>query len=184
MIEPVNESKSDALIKIQTNLKAPKSQYNSFGKYNYRSAEDILEAVKPLLAANNCQLTISEDVLEIAGHPVIKSTATFNDGTVAVQSSAFAGVDVNKKGMDYSQSYGSSSSYSKKYALSDLFLLDDTKDADSTNTHGKEKNQRSELEEKYTSLVSFSNNQKAKDTLKDLSKLTDAQLMAGIKALS
>ena len=125
-----------ALIAVQSELKAPKNQRNNFGKYNYRSAEDILEAVKPLLSANGLSMTISDSVQELSGMVVITSTATITDGTDSVSSSAQAGVDPNRKGMDIAQSFGSSSSYSRKYAMNGLLLIVDTKDADATNTHG------------------------------------------------
>ena len=109
-----------ALIAVQSELKAPKNQRNNFGKYNYRSAEDILEAVKPLLSANGLSMTISDSVQELSGMVVITSTATITDGTDSVSSSAQAGVDPNRKGMDIAQSFGSSSSYSRKYAMNGL----------------------------------------------------------------
>jgi hypothetical protein len=128
------------LIAIQQELKAPKTQFNSFGKYNYRNCEDILEAVKPLLKKQKCCLTLQDTTQEIAGIPVITACATIkNDAGEIVQVTAQAGVDLNRKGMDISQSFGASSSYARKYCLGGLFLLDDTKDADATNTHGKEK---------------------------------------------
>ena len=127
----------DRVIAVQQSLKAPKSQYNSFGKYSYRNQEDILEAVKPLLAANGLVLTISDHVTEFVGVAVITATACLTDGTDSVIVSAQAGVDLNRKGMDIAQSFGASSSYARKYALNGLFLIDDTKDADATNTHGK-----------------------------------------------
>lgn len=127
---------NSALVKVQSELKAPKNQRNNFGKYNYRSAEDILEAVKPLLKANGLTMTITDSVEELAGMVVITSTATISDGTDSVSSSAQAGVDPNRKGMDIAQSFGSSSSYARKYAMNGLLLIDDTKDADATNTHG------------------------------------------------
>jgi len=127
---------NSALVKVQSELKAPKNQRNNFGKYNYRSAEDILEAVKPLLKANGLSMTITDSVEELAGMVVITSTATISDGTDSVSSSAQAGVDPNRKGMDIAQSFGSSSSYARKYAMNGLLLIDDTKDADATNTHG------------------------------------------------
>lgn len=127
---------NSALVKVQSELKAPKNQRNNFGKYNYRSAEDILEAVKPLLKSNGLTMTITDSVEELAGMVVITSTATISDGTDSVSSSAQAGVDPNRKGMDIAQSFGSSSSYARKYAMNGLLLIDDTKDADATNTHG------------------------------------------------
>jgi hypothetical protein len=127
----------NALIKVQSELKAPKNQRNNFGKYNYRSAEDILEAVKPLLSANGLTMYITDSVEELAGMIVITATATITDGTESASSSAQAGVDPNRKGMDIAQSFGSSSSYARKYAMNGLLLIDDTKDADATNTHGQ-----------------------------------------------
>ena len=125
------ENKQDYLIAIQSELKAPKNQFNSFGKYKYRSAEDILEAVKPLLKKYNCYLTITETTQEIAGYLVLNSKVTISDGDDTIYVEAQAGINPDRKGMDIAQSFGSSSSYAKKYALGNLFLLDDTKDADS-----------------------------------------------------
>jgi hypothetical protein len=125
------------LITIQTELKAAKSQYNSFGKYSYRNAEDILEAVKPLLNEHGLLLTITDKVIEVAGSMFVESTAEVTDGEGRAYVTAQAGLDLNRKGMDKAQSTGASSSYARKYALGGLFLLDDTKDADATNTHGK-----------------------------------------------
>jgi hypothetical protein len=125
------EEKIDYLIAIQSELKAPKNQFNSFGKYKYRSAEDILEAVKPLLKKYNCYLTITETTQEIAGYLVLNSKVSISDGETNMSVEAQAGINPERKGMDIAQSFGSSSSYAKKYALGNLFLLDDTKDADS-----------------------------------------------------
>jgi len=126
-----------SLIKVQSELKAPKGQRNKFGNYNYRNAEDILEAVKPLLADNGLTMQISDSVQELAGMVVITATVTVTNGVDSVSSSAQAGVDPNRKGTDNAQSFGSSSSYARKYAMNGLLLIDDTKDADATNTHGK-----------------------------------------------
>ena len=125
------EEKIDYLIAIQSELKAPKNQFNNFGKYKYRSAEDILEAVKPLLKKYNCYLTITETTQEIAGYLVLNSKVSISDGEKTIFVEAQAGINPERKGMDIAQSFGSSSSYAKKYALGNLFLLDDTKDADS-----------------------------------------------------
>lgn len=119
-----------ALQNIQQELKAPKGQYNSFGKYKYRSAEDILEAVKPLLGKHNAQLTLSDTIKEIGGRVYVEATATFTDGTETVAVTAYAREPSEKKGMDDSQITGTASSYARKYALNGLFLIDDTKDAD------------------------------------------------------
>lgn len=127
---------TEKLIAIQQGLKAPKGQYNEFGKYKYRSCEDILEAVKPLLAANKVALTITDEIVEVGARIYVKATAVlFADGeTVTV--TAYAREEENKKGMDGSQVTGAASSYARKYALNGLFCIDDTKDADATNTHG------------------------------------------------
>lgn len=125
-----------SLLKIQSELKAPKNQYNSFGKYKYRSTEDILEAVKPLLLKYECTMTISDNIQEKAGIIFCETYIQFidKDGK-EFNSSASAGIDPNRKGMDIAQSFGASSSYARKYALNGLFLIDDTKDADATNIH-------------------------------------------------
>ena len=126
---------NSALIAVQSELRAPKGQTNAFGKYKYRSAEDILEAVKPLLAANGLSMTITDNVTEIGGMLVINSTTTVTNGTDSVSSSAQAGIDPNRKGMDIAQSFGSSGSYARKYSMNGLFLIDDNKDADGANDH-------------------------------------------------
>jgi len=128
----------EKLIAIQSELKAPKNQFNSFGKYNYRNAEDILEALKPLLKKHECLLTISDEIVEVGGRIYVKATASIFDGKYTLTASAFAREEEVKKGMDSAQITGSSSSYARKIALSGLFLIDDTKDPDSTNTYDKE----------------------------------------------
>jgi C1A family cysteine protease len=122
---------NEKLIKIQSELKAPKNQRNNFGNYNYRSCEDILEAVKPLLKAQGLTITISDTVENIGNHNYVKATATISDGTDKIEVSAYAREAETKKGMDDSQITGSTSSYARKYALNGLFAIDDTKDADS-----------------------------------------------------
>jgi hypothetical protein len=126
---------SDRLVAVQSQLKAPKGQYNSFGKYAYRSAEDILEAVKPLLAKNGLSMTISDEVMLVGSLAYINATVEVFDGEDSLSASAQAGIDPSRKGMDIAQSFGSSSSYARKYALNGMFLIDDTKDADATNDH-------------------------------------------------
>ena len=120
----------DALIKIQSELKAPKSQYNSFGKYSYRNAEDILEAVKPLLSKYNATMYITDEVVEVGGRIYVKATVTLSDGKETITASAYAREPETRKGMDDSQITGATSSYARKYALNGLFAIDDTKDAD------------------------------------------------------
>ena len=119
----------DKLAAIQTKLHAPKNQKNTFGGYNYRSCEDILEAVKPLLAG--LVLTITDEVTEVGGRIYVKATARLTDGKDAMTATAFAREAESRKGMDESQITGSTSSYARKYALNGLFLIDDNKDADS-----------------------------------------------------
>lgn len=123
---------------IQTRLKAPKSQYNSFGKYNYRNCEDILEAVKPLLNEHKLYINIYDTVEYIGNRYYIKATVTVSDGENNIVSQAYAREEESKKGMDGSQVTGASSSYARKYALNGMFAIDDTKDSDTTNTGGKE----------------------------------------------
>ena len=120
------------LVEIQHSLKAPKNQYNSFGKYKYRNAEDILESVKPLLHEHGCSLTISDDIVAVGDRIYVKATATIinKDGLHHVVT-AFAREEDTKKGMDSAQVTGATSSYARKYALNGLFCIDDTKDADS-----------------------------------------------------
>lgn len=118
------------LISIQSELKAPKGQYNSFGKYKYRSAEDILEAVKPLLKKYECCLLLSDEVVVKEGRHYVKATATLCADDTSVKVTAYAREPETKKGMDESQITGTASSYARKYALNGLFAIDDTKDAD------------------------------------------------------
>jgi hypothetical protein len=126
------------LLKIQQELKAPKNQYNSFGKYSYRNCEDILEAVKPLLEKYDCVLTISDEVRYEGSYTFIEASAVIQktDTNLKMGVKAQAGIE-KAGGMALPQAFGSASSYARKYALNGLFLIDDTKDADSTNTHGK-----------------------------------------------
>ncbi len=121
---------------VQTELKAKKSSYNSFGKYYFRKAEDILEAVKPFLLREGISVRVDEELIHDTP-PTIKSTATISDGENSITATAIVGVDLNQKGMQTAQQFGAASSYGKKYALGNLFLIDDTADADSTNSHGK-----------------------------------------------
>lgn len=120
----------EKLLAIQTKLKAPKGQYNKFGNFNYRSAEDILEAVKPLNSEQGVLLTITDEIKEIGGRVYVVATATVSDGTDELKVSAFAREPENKKGMDESQITGATSSYARKYALNGLYAIDDNKDAD------------------------------------------------------
>ena len=125
------------LATIQTELKAKKSSYNSFGKYYFRKAEDILEATKPFLLKHGVTVILNEELIMTEPVTTIKSTATLSDGDNQIHATAIVGVDLNQKGMQTAQQFGAASSYGKKYALGNLFLIDDTADADSTNNHGK-----------------------------------------------
>ena len=124
---------------IQTELKVKKSSYNSFGKYKCRKAEDILEATKPFLLKHGVTVTINEEFIMTDPVPTIKSIATITDGKDSINATAIVGVDLNQKGMQTAQQFGAASSYGKKYALGNLFLIDDTQDADGNNNHGKSK---------------------------------------------
>lgn len=126
------------LSKIQNEVKAPKGQFNSYGKYRYRSAEDIVEAVKPVINSYGYYLTLNDEIVLVGNRYYIKSTATLSNGQETFTASAFAREEETKKGMDGSQITGAASSYARKYALNGLFAIDDTKDADATNTHDKE----------------------------------------------
>ena len=122
---------------VQTKLKTKKTSYNAFGKYYFRKAEDILEAVKPFLLEQGVSVTINEEIIATDPVPTLQSTATISDGTNAIHATAVVGVDLNQKGMQTAQQFGAASSYGKKYALGNLFLIDDTQDADANNEHGK-----------------------------------------------
>jgi hypothetical protein len=129
-----------SIVKIQEELKAPKNQRNSFGNYNYRSAEDIIEAVKPIAHKYGYYLIISDEIVEVGGRIYVKATARLqpNEAGNIYSATGWAREEETKKGMDGAQITGAASSYARKYALNGLLAIDDTKDADSTNTHGKE----------------------------------------------
>lgn len=144
------------LIEIQKELKAPKGQYNSFGKYKYRNCEDILEAVKPLLSTRNLFITLNDDIVAVNDRYYVKATATIYDdtGKEIAHTCAYAREEENKKGMDGSQVTGASSSYARKYALNGLFAIDDTKDSDTTNKgEQKEEPKEPEINEKDLDII-------------------------------
>lgn len=143
------------LLRVQTQLKAPKNQYNIFGKYYYRSCEDITEAVKPLLAAENLVMTISDELVLIGERYYIKATVTVIDGETGEKHEvhAYAREAESKKGMDESQITGAASSYARKYALNGMFAIDDTKDSDATNTH--ENNNQNIDKQTIAAITSF-----------------------------
>ena len=122
---------NEKLAVVQLELKAKKSSYNAFGKYNFRKSEDILEALKPFLVPHGVTVTINEEIVGTDPVPILKSTATFSDGKDAIHATAMVGVDLNQKGMQTAQQFGAASTYGKKYALGNLLLIDDTEDADS-----------------------------------------------------
>lgn len=138
------------LAKIQHDLNAPKNQRNNFGNYNYRSCEDILQAVKPLLG--DLSLTISDDIQVIGDRVYVKATATISDGENSLSTQAFARESLTKKGMDESQITGSTSSYARKYALNGLLLIDDNKDADTRDNRNAHKEKEEALKEAIAKL--------------------------------
>lgn len=128
---------NEKLATIQTKFKSKKSRFNSFGKYNFRSAEDILEATKPYLLELGVSVTIIEQLIQSEPFPILESKAIIADSDGAIHATSIVGVDLTQKGMQMPQKFGSASSYGKKYALGNLFLIDDTADSDATNSHGK-----------------------------------------------
>lgn len=142
----------EKIVAIQSELKAPKGQYNSFGKYNYRSCEDILEGVKPLLVKHGLVLTIQDSIDLIGDRFYVKATATITDGKEQLSTSAYARESLDKKGMDASQVTGATSSYARKYALNGLLAIDDTKDADTMDNSKKPVQQTQETVYNWNSL--------------------------------
>lgn len=176
----------EVLQKIQTELKAPKGQYNKFGNYKYRSCEDILEAVKPILAKYGAVITLSDDIASIDGRFYVKATARMiADSKVLAEVSAFAREPEDKKGMDASQITGTASSYARKYALNGLLLIDDTKDED-TDECREEKQAREEEKKAATSKTQKKNQEPPKDNVKseedmkrdETEKISDIHLKA------
>lgn len=196
MLELINK-----INKIQTKLKATKDLYNSFGKYSYRSCESILESVKPLLAETGLVLTITDEVVFVGNRYYIKATATITDGQNSISNSALAREPEEKKGQDEAQITGATSSYARKYALNGLFCIDDNKDADDTNTHGKDndsfkkevavekakatKDLKKKVEEakntKEYALSRFESAVSLISKMKDLSPERDSSIMKGVQ---
>lgn len=133
----MNQKTSNPLAEIQAKLKAPKGQFNSFGKYHYRSAEDILEAVKKVVNPMGFSIVLTDQVKEIGGRIYVEAIASLFNGELEYSATGLAREEETKKGMDGSQITGAASSYARKYALNGLFAIDDTKDSDATNDHGK-----------------------------------------------
>jgi len=169
------------LADVQTKLKAKKSSYNSFGKYYFRKAEDILEGVKPFLLQHNIYVTVSEELIATDPVPMIKSTATISDGKDHIHATAVVGVDMQQKGMQTAQQFGAASTYAKKYALGNLFLIDDTEDADATNNHGKAaqvatKPKAKITKEQMTKAIDFVKNGGSVEAIKKKYELTANQI--------
>ncbi|ABE99525.1 ERF family protein [Clostridioides difficile] len=145
------------LVNIQSTLKAPKSQFNSFGKYNYRSCEDILEGLKPILKEEKALVILDDNIVQIGNRFYVEATATLIDAETGekVSTKALAREDETKKGMDLAQVTGSVSSYARKYALNGLFCIDDTKDSDATNKHGNEQKKKEVNESELNTLYSL-----------------------------
>ena len=140
----------EKLLNVQTELKAPKGQFNAFGKYKYRSCEDILEALKPVLNKYKLTFFINDEIVEVNNRNYVKATITIiniEKPDEQLQTLALAREEETKKGMDGSQITGASSSYARKYALNGMFMIDDTKDSDSTNTHGKDKTEQEKVKD-------------------------------------
>ena len=185
------------LLNIQAELKAPKGQYNSFGKYKYRSCEDILEAIKPLCKENKAILTLTDEVVQVGERFYVKATATLHDteSEGSISNNAWAREDDTKKGMDGSQITGTSSSYARKYALNGLFCIDDTKDADTdefTKQNKKEKNSPYDYTEDFMTeeqtFIIAGLDPSLKEQLrnhynKDIMKLTRSEAETSIKSL-
>ena len=148
---------------VQTKLKTKKTSYNAFGKYYFRKAEDILEAVKPFLLEQGVSVTINEQLITHDPVPTLQSTATISDGENEITATAVVGVDLNQKGMQTAQQFGAASSYGKKYALGNLFLIDDTQDSDATNDHGKKSSVVSKIKQAAKPAITTDQMNKAKD---------------------
>ena len=148
---------------VQTKLKTKKTSYNAFGKYYFRKAEDILEAIKPFLLEQGVSVTINEELIASDPVPTLQTTATISDGANAIHATAIVGVDLNQKGMQTAQQFGAASSYGKKYALGNLFLIDDTQDSDATNDHGNKSNVVSKIKEAAKPKITEAQMKKAKD---------------------
>ncbi len=170
------EKQNNPLAEIQAKLKAPKGQFNSFGKYHYRSAEDILEAVKKVVNPMGFSIVLTDQMKEIGGRIYVEATASLFNGELEYSATGFAREEETKKGMDGSQITGSASSYSRKIALNGLFAIDDTKDSDSTNDHGKSQESKpqaktgmpapSQFDIEFKELIDFVNGSKTMDDLK------------------
>lgn len=166
----MNKSFYSLITKVQSELKAPKGQFNKFGGYKYRNCEDILEAVKPLLSKLGLVITINDELINMGNRFYIKATATISDGENSISNSALAREAETKKGMDESQITGAASSYARKYALNGLLLIDDTKDADATETHGKEETKEVNETKSFSSKAKELSDKKLDETVKTITE--------------
>lgn len=173
---------NDKVVTVQSELKAPKGQYNSFGKYKYRSLEDINEAVKPLLAKVGLTMTISDEPIMIGERIYIKATAVLSDGNESLSVSGYAREAAIKKGMDDSQITGAASSYARKYALNGLFLIDDTKDAD-TDENQQERTERSKKQGNKSSGLSEAQKKTATEKLTNFANAQSMTLQEATEKL-
>ena len=148
---------------VQTKLKTKKTSYNAFGKYYFRKAEASLEAVKPFLLEQGVSVIISEEIIATDPVPTLQTTATISDGENQIAATAVVGVDLNQKGMQTAQQFGAASSYGKKYALGNLFLIDDTQDSDATNDHGKKSKAITKIKQAAKPAISVDQMKKAKE---------------------
>lgn len=163
------------LVEVQSELKAPKGQYNSFGKYNYRSTEDVLEGLKPILKEKNLVLVVFDDVVQVSDRVYIKSTAKLSYDQETIEVTAFARESLTKKGMDDSQITGTASSYARKYALNGMFLIDDSKDADSDEFSKQNKSQKNSEQKPKQPKITL---EEVKMSLNDLVKKTGGDYTA------
>lgn len=164
------------LMQVQKDLKAPKGQFNKFGNYKYRSCEDILEAAKPLCVDNGLLLTVTDKIVLIGDRYYVEATASVMDAETAItfEVTASAREEESKKGMDGSQVTGAASSYARKYALNGLFCIDDTKDSDATNTHGKEEKQTPAPKQEWKDSLDIP--KEWKDKVIEAEYITEAQV--------
>jgi hypothetical protein len=169
---------NEKLAIIQTRFKSKKSRFNSFGKYNFRSAEDILEATKPFLLELNVSVVMTEEIIDSAflQFPMLKSTATISDNYGAIHATAMVGIDLDQKGMQMPQKFGSASSYGKKYALGNLFLIDDTQDPDHGTSNPKTKIKLDISDEAYLKAVDFINKGGSLDSISNKYELSKKAL--------
>lgn len=190
MAEKKAKTINERLRDVQCELKAPKGQWNKFGGYKYRSCEDILEATKPLLKKHGLMLTLNDAIVEVGGRIYVKARATVTDGMTSISTDAYAREPESKKGMDSSQITGTASSYARKYALNGLFLIDDTKDADSNEQHRQAQNAPKQVAPRKQAPVQQA---KAPDalqpirdlfpTFRDACNYSDADAMSSICAI-